>query len=196
MSQDWDIKPRGELCHKCQASFVEDQPYHSSLVFGEDGYARADFCQTCWEHELASLAPYSAWQGVFKRPEVQEDVLKKETAESLLRRLMEDEDGFRRNAIYILAVMLERKRILVEKDVQKRDNGDLVRVYEHRKTGETFVVPDPGLQLDQLEHVQQEVVTMLGGGEQPPAAEATAPASPAGQNPAGPHQPPSSSRAV
>ena len=58
--------------------------------------------------------------------------------------------------------MLERKRILAEKDVQKHDDGSKVIVYEHKKTGETFVIPDPGLHLDQLEHVQIEVVQMLG----------------------------------
>ena len=40
--------------------------------------------------------------------------------------------------------------------------GLKVRVYEHRKTGETFVVPDPGLRLDELEQVQQEVIALLG----------------------------------
>ncbi len=94
-----------------------------------------------------------------------EETLKKETAESLLRQFMEDEDASRRNAIYILAVMLERRRTLVEKDVQVRKDGIKVRVYEHRKTGETFLVPDPELRLAELGHVQEEVVALLSGRE-------------------------------
>ena len=76
---------------------------------------------------------------------------------------MEDEDDTRINVIYILAVMLERKRILVERDIQTKDDGTTIRVYEHRQSGETFLIPEPYLRLDQLEHVQTEVVEMLGG---------------------------------
>jgi hypothetical protein len=54
----------------------------------------------------------------------------------------------------------------VERDVQTTDEGKMIRVYEHTKSGETFLVPDPRLQLDKLEEVQQEVIDMLGGGSQ------------------------------
>jgi hypothetical protein len=47
--------------------------------------------------------------------------------------------------------------------VQKRDDGTMLRVYEHRRTGDSFVVADPRLRLDQLEQVQREVIDMLGG---------------------------------
>ena len=184
MAQDWDIRPRGETCHKCQGPFVEEQVYFSALLFSEDGYNRADFCQNCWQTVQPGFSPYSTWQGLFRPPPPQEDVLKKETAESLLRHLMEDKDTSQRNAIYILALMLERKRILVERDVQTRENGDIIRIYEHRKTGETFVVPDPQLHLDQLEHVQQEVVAMLGSGQETPSAPGTPPEAAAAASPA------------
>jgi hypothetical protein len=74
-------------------------------------------------------------------------------------------------------VMLERKRLLVERDVQHREDGKMIRVYEHRKTGEMFLIPDPRLRLDQLETVQQQVVTLLGGDkkEAPPKDEKPAP---------------------
>ena len=89
--------------------------------------------------------------------------LKKETAESLLRKLMEDDDPSQNNVRYILAVMLERKKILAEKDVTTSEAGEITRFYEHRKTGEMFVIPDPRLQLDGLEQTQIQVLQMLGG---------------------------------
>ena len=49
-----------------------------------------------------------------KPPPEPEEALKKETAESLLRRIMTKEDETKINLVYILAVMLERKRILVD----------------------------------------------------------------------------------
>ena len=163
MAQDWDIKPRGDRCQACETPFGDQQDYHSVLVYGEEGYARSDLCATCWS-EKKDGESYSAWQGVFRLPPPPaEEALKKETAESLLRKLMEDNDSEHRNVIYILAVMLERKRILVERDVQ-RDEGEItLRIYEHRETGESFLVPDPRLGFDALESLQEEVIAMLGG---------------------------------
>jgi hypothetical protein len=101
-------------------------------------------------------------------PEIKDDEpLKKENAESLLRRLIEDDDSENAPVIYILAVMLERKKILVEKDVSIDEDGTVHRVYEHKKTGETFLILDPQLKLDRLQDVQERVVELLGGGTKP-----------------------------
>ena len=164
MSQEWDIKPRGDACTVCETAFADGQSYVSALVFTEEaGYARRDCCESCWKERQPETAPFSTWRGVFEMPPPPaEEPFKKENAESLLRKLMEDEDEANLNAIYILAVMLERKRMLVEKAVQTRDDGVLIRVYEYRKTGETFLIPDPQLQLDQLEDIQDEVALLLG----------------------------------
>lgn len=164
MTQDWDIKSRSAACTTCTIAFNEDQPYLSALFSGDGGFERGDFCEACWETRTDGLDPFSFWQGVYHKPPTgPEDPLKKETAESLLRKLMEDEDPQNEAVIYILAVMLERKKTLVEKDVTVDDVGAVHRVYEHRQTGETFFIPDPQLQLDQLENVQIRVIEMLGG---------------------------------
>jgi hypothetical protein len=64
--------------------------------------------------------------------------------------------------MFILAVMLERKRELVERDVQERDDGTRIRIYEHRRTGEMFSIVDPDLKLSELAPVQAEVNELLG----------------------------------
>jgi hypothetical protein len=46
-------------------------------------------------------------------------------------------------------------------EVKKGDDGRITRIYEHPKTGEVFVIPDPGLRLDQLAAVQAEVSALL-----------------------------------
>lgn len=171
MAQDWDIKSRDTACSACQKLFEDQEHYCSALRFGEEGYTRSDYCDACWGESTASTA-YSAWQGTFRLPPPRpEDPVNRESAEDLLRRLMEGENPEHTNVIYILAVMLERKRILVEKDVHIEPDATR-RVYEHRKSGETFIVRDPRLRLDELEHVQQEVVAMLDGPESGNIAEA------------------------
>ena len=59
--------------------------------------------------------------------------------------------------------MLERQKRLKERAVQKTPEGKKLRIYEHKKTGETLMVIDPELKLNELERVQEEVVLLLGG---------------------------------
>ncbi len=167
MAQDWDIRPRSILCSECEKAFENNETYYSALIHGAEGYQRGDFCVGCWVGKEAELQPYSAWKGTFAIPpeKPNADPLKKETAESLLRRLIEDENDENAPIIYILTIMLERKKTLVEKDVKIDEDGTMHRVYEHRQTGETFIVLDPQLRLDKLESVQIRVADMLGGAE-------------------------------
>lgn len=175
-NQDWDIKPRGSFCVLCKTAFADQQPYLSSLRLGAQGFERGDFCRTCWPQQDSTQA-LSVWHGVFHAPApLPEEALKKETAESMLRTLIEQNDSGSRNTIFILAVMLERRKWLVEKNVRRLENGSLLRIYEHRKTGDTYVISDPQLSLDQIEKVQEEVVALLGGKPNPsPEAQVPAP---------------------
>ena len=75
-------------------------------------------------------------------------------------------------ASFILAVMLERKRLLKMKE-QIRSEGRRIIIYEQPKTGDIFTIPDPDLQLNQLEQVQHDVAALLEHGlpdQAPPAA--------------------------
>lgn len=175
MAQEWDIKPRASTCTRCEKAFDDGERCYSALVLDEASYRREDLCDVCrQENEPEQSILVSTWQGIFiKPPPPPEEPLKKENAESLLRRLMEDDEA-NGNVIYILAVMLERKKVLIEKAVKSNEDGTSLRVYEHRVTGETFLIPDPHLQLDQLETVQQEVVERLGGAPRPGMGEAPA----------------------
>ncbi len=115
----------------------------------------------------------SHWQGIFEVPPPVVDAIQKETAETVLRKLIEQNDPRYAPAAYILAVMLERKRILKVKEQIIRD-GQRVFIYEQPKTGDIFTIADPNLHLDQLEEVQRDVAMLLEQGLNPrcaPAAE-------------------------
>lgn len=164
MSQDWNIQPCGGKCGKCDTAFKDKQPYMSTLAMEADGYQRHDFCETCWAiPDVGKLVSHSAWKGFFRPPDAPpKEVLRKENAESLLRNYMETNDPANKNVVYVLAVMLERKKIFVERDIQLKEDGTQILVYEHRKTAEVFLIPDPRLKLAQLESVQLEVASLLG----------------------------------
>jgi hypothetical protein len=166
--ESWQIKRRADLCAGTNEPFTDKEEIMTRLLFKDGEYVREDF-RLAWWNEHKPDHGLSAWKSIFRVPPPPTEVMKKESAETLLRNMVAKEDADDTNAIYILAVMLERKRILVEKDVQTREDKTKIRVYEHKKTGETFLVIDPELKLAEIEKVQEEVVGLLGG--KPPKTE-------------------------
>jgi hypothetical protein len=105
------------------------------------------------------------WDGIYSvpKPVIKNEPVKKDTAESLLRKLIALEDPAMLNVVYVLAIMLERGKQLIERDAKPHESGGILRIYEHKKSGDTFVVLDPRLHLDKLAIVQQQVVSLLSG---------------------------------
>jgi hypothetical protein len=170
---DWNIQSRAHACETCGQPFADQQPYHTLLFDEPPDLRRSDVCGTCWQKQNAEGLRerkefISYWQGIFEAP-LTVDPIQKETAESLLRKLIELNDPRYLPAGYILAVMLERKRILKVKEQVVRD-GKRTFIYEQPKTGDVFTITDPALRLDQLEAVQRDVATLLEHGLNPPAA--------------------------
>ena len=159
---EWQIRAPAPACGRCARAFGDGETFRSRLIFAEgEGYRREDVCAACWP-AAADAAEISSWRGVFRAPPPPApEPLKRETAESLLRRLVEAGDPARAGAMFVLSVMLERRRVLVERDVRIHADGARTRIYEHRGTGESFVILDPGLRLDDLEKVQREVLVLL-----------------------------------
>jgi hypothetical protein len=165
MSQEWNIRSRGKVCSVCGQEFTDKQPCVSVLRELPDTFERRDYHTICWRDEVRDWRPYSFWEGEYIAPVlvVKEEPVKKETAEGLLRRLILLDDPAMRNVMYVLAVMLERGKQLVERDAKPHESGGIIRIYEHKKTADIFTVLDPRLRLDEIGTVQQQVVALLSG---------------------------------
>ena len=169
---EWNIQSRGHGCEACGRTFADKEIYHTLLFDEKADFRRSDVCAGCWQQQYGEGARdrkgfISCWQGVYNAPTPPSDPIQKETAETLLRKLIEQNDPQHIPAGYILAVMLERKRILKVKEQIVRD-GRRVFIYEHPKTGDVFTITDPNLRLDQLEQVQRDVAALLEHGLNPP----------------------------
>jgi hypothetical protein len=202
---EWNIQSRAHVCATCQQPFTDQQVYHTLLVEAGPELDRSDVCESCWQKQSTPAAPLpviiSRWQGTYESPPPVTEAIQKETAETLLKKLIELNDPRYIPAGFILAVMLERKRILKVKEQIIRD-GKRTFVYEQPKTGDVFTITDPDLHLNQLEAVQRDVAQLLeqginpppppGAADQPtPAAGEPAVASPAAETPpAGETDPP------
>lgn len=161
MANEWDIKGRAEKCAVTDRLFQDGEYFYTLLFHDKEGFRRMDLSEEAWQQRNDNRQPFSFWRSKFEPPPPpQPEPLEKQTAEDLLRRYMGEENAQHANARYILALMLERKRIL--KQIEAKDDGTgRILIYEHAKTGEVFVVPDPQLRLDQLEAVQNEVAALL-----------------------------------
>jgi hypothetical protein len=165
---DWNIQTRAHACQQCGRAFTDREPYHTVLTENQASYVRRDVCAACWlreRDETGAGAPHyiSHWQGVYELPPPPSELIRKETAETLLRKLVELGEPRYLAPVFILAVMLERKRLLKVKDQIHRE-GRKTLIYERHKSGEVLTVTDPELGIDQLEQVQRDVSRLLEHG--------------------------------
>jgi len=161
---DWTIQGRADRCTVTGEPFAEGEYFYTLLFDEKTGFRREDVSEQAWKDRASDAPqPFSFWRSKFELPPpAPPEALGKQTAEDLLRRYMAEPAPQHANVRYILAAMLERKRLLKEVETRRGEDGSLTRFYEHAKTGELFVVPDPQLRLDELEQVQIEVVSLLG----------------------------------
>lgn len=171
---EWNIQSRAHACQACEQPFADKQLYHTLLFDEKSELRRLDVCDGCWKSQFSEGGTdkkdvISRWHAVYETPPAAPpEAIEKENAETLLRKLIDLNDPKHGAVCYILAVMLERKRLLKVKEQLKRD-GQRIFVYEQPKTGDLFTITDPNLQLDQLEEVQRDVAQLLEHGLNPPA---------------------------
>lgn len=161
LTNEWPIKHRAEACARTGRPFEPGEHFYTLLFREGDGFRREDLSEEAWAQRNENIRPFSFWKTKYEPPPAAlPEVLGKENAEQLLQRLLLQNDPVNANACYVLAVMLERKRVL--KPIKSEESGDrAVLIYEHAKTGDVFIVPDVHLRLDELEQVQSEVAQQL-----------------------------------
>jgi hypothetical protein len=176
---EWNIQSRAHACTACEQPFADKQQYHTVLLDEHPEFRRHDLCEACWQKDFGADVRerqgfVSHWLGTYEAPPPVAEVIQKESAETLLRKLIAANDPAHAPAAYILAVMLERKRLLRVKEQLTRE-GQRVFIYEQPKTGDIFTITDPKLQLNQLELVQRDVADLLEHGFNPaqPGTDAT-----------------------
>jgi len=159
LPNDWAIKHRADACAATQRPFEPGEYFYTLLFRDAEGFRREDLSEEGWRKRNENIQPFSFWRTKYEPLPVESEPLAKENAEELFRRLIGSENP-PANACYVLAAMLERKRVLKQIKTENAEKGRLL-IYEHSATGDVFIVPDPGLRLDELEHVQNEVAELL-----------------------------------
>lgn len=161
LPNEWEIKHRADACAATQRPFADGEYFYTLLFRDAEGFRREDLSEEAWKNRNENIRPFSFWRTKYEpSPEAPPEPLAKENAEQLFRRLTNSENP-PANACYVLAAMLERKKVLKQVKAEQGENGRVL-IYEHRDNGDVFLVRDPGLRLDELENVQTEVTDLLG----------------------------------
>lgn len=164
---DWQIQARSKACSSCSKPFDEGDTYSCVLAECEDGLARSDYCASCWENVsgtvLEARGVISTWRGTVPPKLVPPaEPIKRTTAETLLRKYLHSTSPPEKNFCFILGLILERKKLLRQRQVMHDEHrGAKLVVYEHVRSGESYVIEDPGLGLAELEEVHGQVAAIL-----------------------------------
>jgi hypothetical protein len=158
MESAWEIKSRAHCCARTGRPFEEGEYFYTLLFWDGEGFRREDISEEAWHNRNENIQPFSFWRSKYERPvPPPPEPVAKEDAEGLLRNLIAQGDPASRNACFILAVMLERKRVLRPMESRAPD----FLAYEHAATGEMFIVANPDLSLENIPAIQGEVYEML-----------------------------------
>ncbi len=161
LANDWPIKHRADVCAVTGRAFAEGEQFYTLLFREANGFRREDLSEEAWAARNENIRPFSFWKSRYEpAPAAPPEPLAKENAEELLRRLLAE--NAQPNACFVLAVMLERKRVLKQVKTEETDAGTVL-IYEHAKSGDVFIVPNVQLRLDELEGIQNEVAGLLTG---------------------------------
>jgi len=160
LATDWPIKHRSVHCHVTGRPFAPGEAFYTLLHREGDGFRREDLSEEAWHARNENIQPFSFWKAKFEpEPPAAPEPLGRENAEELFRRLVVQAEA-PQHACYVLAVMLERKRVLKQVRAENSDGRRLL-IYEHTGNGDAFIVADPQLRLADLERVQAEVMQLL-----------------------------------
>src|SRR4051794_40719960 len=161
LANEWAIKHRADACSVTQQPFVPGEYFYTLLFREAGGFRREDLTEEAWASRNENIQPFSFWRTRYEpTPAAPPEPLGKQSAEELFRSLMSSENP-PANAGYVLAIMLERKKVLKHVRTESSDDKGRLLIYEHPGSGDVFIVGDPQLRLDELEAVQNEVGALL-----------------------------------
>ncbi len=176
--QHWKIRSRAHHCSKTGVAFEEGQFFYTCISEDpetEDAFVRHDYCEEAWKVVQPTLGAdtFSYWRSKYEGPDhshSEEAAAQQADAETLLNRMVEEDDPRMDKARYILVLSLERRKVLRQVGERRTEDRRLL-IYEHRKTGEVIMVTDPEVRLDEVDALQDEVARLLEEMSQPQPVE-------------------------
>lgn len=160
---NWDIKACTGRCTRCNKDFIDGENFFCRLFLEESGPRREDFCKNCWDLKNDLDKGYSSWMGKYKEipGEIEEEPIEDPILKHLLKKWINATERLHQCFCYVIALLLERNKTFSEKPSITDSDGKKRLVYEDRDTGETYLIEDPNLSLQELGGIEGQIQEML-----------------------------------
>ncbi len=166
--ETWRLSVCSKHCYATNKAFEDNEPIVTALFLNPESgsYSRRDWSESAWDSlNKEELNHFSFWHSTYQRKA--KGALLQEVENSIeaeFRRSLAEVDSSEESIIacYLLALLLERRKGLVEKDVKAMTRADgspyWVRVYEFKSSNEVCFVEDPDIDLNSIDETQSKFV--------------------------------------
>ena len=156
---NWKITSPKGACTSCGRIFEENEACYSLLDMGEEGARRRDLCASCFEAGGCQEGIFWRTRMTCKGPE-RRKIVDFGTLRELFFRMVSRGSPEFVPMVYLLALVLVRKKYLRLVDFISRDGKDLMRV--RRRRGEpSFDVEVPLLDDDGIARLKEKLADLL-----------------------------------
>lgn len=158
---EWHIAQSAKRCSGCQAPFLPEHDYWSTIHVDTDGehpsLARDDFCAACWKPSDERIY----WKTRRRESEDDHNVVDIQAMHQLFLQLLEDEREEVEALRYVVGLMLVRKKVLKIIRNVPGARGDLV-FKDPRDDKKRVRLPSPELSEETLERLKLQLGDILG----------------------------------
>jgi hypothetical protein len=159
-----EIPKRSTHCSKGNELLVPGSEYYSTLTLDkEKGYARQDFCLSCWENSEKN-GVQTAWKAKVVTKNEQGDHSSKTRDEKAIHLLKGATASFNEEEwaeVFVLALYLARRRILYLRQELTQEDGSTLCIYEVAATEEMIPVKRKSLMRVNIDEVQSKIAQKL-----------------------------------
>ena len=156
--ETWRISRSKGLCCACGRDFAPSQPLFSALREEGEGFARHDFCNSCWPGQQAA-AFFCHWKT--RRPEPQQkQVLDTGLMLEFFDRLEGAEAENKKVFRFVVALYLMRRKELKLIGPERVDDREML-AFERRSSGARTRVDNPNLGEEQLQQAAAQLGSLL-----------------------------------
>ncbi len=161
-----EIPRRGTHCYQEKEILDPHMEYYSVLCEADDhATQRFDFCAKCWKEKAKSewiAKAKSYWKAkVFSKKEIKPpDLSRDDRALALLKKAKATEGTLNAAELFVLALYLARRRILVLREDRKQPDSH-TNLYEDIHSSEMYAIARVDLMNVQLMEIQKVLASKL-----------------------------------
>ena len=159
---EWKIQKGGRECERCRRAFGEGEEHFSQLFLETQACRRENVCAACWSSPASEA--FSFWKT--RRPEAGAPPPDNRPAQlAAFQKLAAEagEDPNRRKLLFLLALLLVRKRVLKLSGSDRAGGQEFITV-QVAATGESHRVLNPDIKPEELVALQEEINALFEGG--------------------------------